>query len=619
MAGRAWLSELAEGPNWAWLNVPAPGNARLVLRAGFTMEWLHVGCMVPGGILVGSVVLMVCTAVAVLRGPKLPSRPYMHVRLWSASLFVFAFALFVGYVIDTADVHNWWIVPLAAMALITNPLFTYLLLKQSMPTPRWLMPAMVCLVVGAALTFFLAPPRSWFGVVGMATLLVSPYAIAMVIMPNDGRAKYGVPAMRSLYGSLSGLGFIAMGLSATFWYSGVAPNLGRLGIEVSMLVLAYGFSYSVFAPTRMQQAWSAEAVHRLQQDLQARIKGGTYSPRDLPSMVADFIEQGQPFVVHGAAPDAPCRVFGTWNGLGHPNGEIHLADIEVPGKVLAIVYAREQIFPDEQLETLRGLASAIRLAHRDETARKVLATDLRQAQKLEKVKSDFLRSIGHELGNPLTPMALQLAVMRRRCAPSVGEHLDVLDRNLKRLKSVIGNLNDVSKLQDAAMMVCAVPVEVRSLADDVVQGMRPMARAKGLDVTLDAPHEVWVQGDQGRLMQVIGNMVSNAIKYSDSGTIQVCVAAGDEARVSVQDCGRGLDESQIADIGRPYARFHTDEEIEGTGLGVYVTRGIMEAHGGRLDVTSQGPGHGSTFSAVMPLAPTGVPREGKVPAIRRES
>ncbi len=550
--------------------------------------------MLPGGILLASALLMVAATAAAVRRSPLPTRPYWSMRLWSANVALFGLAMFLAYGVDTGNAWDSWLVPAIGVLLLLNPLFTFLMAAQVIELPRWASVALVGTVATGIGVFFLAPPATWPGVLAMSVLIVAPYVIAVAPSTHATRIGYGVTAMRTRFSALGVAGLLGTVLSALLWFSGQAPVLGRVGIEMSMLVFAFGFVMVALPPKRAVEGWKAAAESRFQDLVDAATKD-VFDPSRLPALLDGFIDAGVARLVNGPAPAGVERRTG--NGV---RGEIHRVDVGVPGTVLQVSYPLPLMYPLDAVDGLAGLARIVRVALRDQEARRIIEGELQHTKRLEKVKSDFLRSIGHELGNPLTPMALQIAVMKHGAPERFADNLDVLDRNLRRLKAVVGNLSDVGKLQDAAMLIDPRPVDVGALVHDVVLGMRPMAEAKGLQLILDSPDAAWVDGDQGRLMQVVGNLVSNAIKYADAGTVDVRIRVDDGVAIEVADQGRGLDAQQIEVLGQPYARFHADEDIEGTGLGMYITKGILDAHGGSLDVSSDGPGKGCTFRVLLP-------------------
>jgi len=133
---------------------------------------------------------------------------------------------------------------------------------------------------------------------------------------------------------------------------------------------------------------------------------------------------------------------------------------------------------------------------------------------------------------------------------------------------------------------------------------REPAKQAGITLRAEAPAPIPVDADPGRISQVLVNLISNAIKFTpDGGSVVVeARAISDAARVSVRDNGVGLDPAQIARLFQPFSQVHDagSRVVGGSGLGLYISRGIIELHGGTIQATSPGRGRGATFSFVLP-------------------
>jgi signal transduction histidine kinase len=122
-------------------------------------------------------------------------------------------------------------------------------------------------------------------------------------------------------------------------------------------------------------------------------------------------------------------------------------------------------------------------------------------------------------------------------------------------------------------------------------------------LVLEAPEQLEGEWDPGRLGQVLDNLLGNAITYSpDGGMVRVAVRQEDgQAIISVSDQGLGLRQGDLGQLFQLFSRLETGREIRGTGLGLYISRGIVEAHGGSVRAESAGPGRGATFTVALPL------------------
>jgi signal transduction histidine kinase len=223
------------------------------------------------------------------------------------------------------------------------------------------------------------------------------------------------------------------------------------------------------------------------------------------------------------------------------------------------------------------------------------AAEIERLRELDRLKTQFVNTLSHELRTPLTPIKVQLHILKN--APSEGEGrkraMDMLERNLARIQS--GGLR-LNRARHNASPILHESLE--SFAD--------VARANDvrLDVALEAG--LWADLDPKRLSQVVFNLVGNAMKFTPrGGAIRVeAFRRSDAVTVRVTDSGVGLKAEDIAKLFEPFSQVHDtmQKTNSGTGLGLYICRGIVESHGGRIWCESDGPGKGATFAFSVPAA-----------------
>ncbi|MCE9669140.1 PAS domain S-box protein [Myxococcus stipitatus] len=246
----------------------------------------------------------------------------------------------------------------------------------------------------------------------------------------------------------------------------------------------------------------------------------------------------------------------------------------------------------------------------------------REAQEAIRVRDDFLSIASHELKTPLTPLSLRLAALERKLER--GEHVDpatlhLARQHLLRITSLINDLLDASRIEAGRLALHREATRLDQLVEDVVQAME--AQRGNHVLRYDPPaHSIQVFADPYRLEQVINNLVDNALKYSpDGGTIDVTLEAdGETALLSVKDPGIGIPEEQQKQLFDRYFRAHnvSSRSYGGLGLGLYISRDIVERHGGRIWVESE-VGHGSTFHVALPIL-GGAPRHPPAPPSTRQ-
>ncbi len=237
-------------------------------------------------------------------------------------------------------------------------------------------------------------------------------------------------------------------------------------------------------------------------------------------------------------------------------------------------------------------------AHRD-------MTEQRQGQEAQAQLFNF---IAHELNTPLTTMKGQTQLARRRLErgePVSLEHLERIEQNMKRMERLVGDLLDSARLEQERIVLDLATLDLNELCRQVAE---EQALSSGRSVQLDLPNEpVLAQGDALRLGQVCANLLSNALKYSPGGTAVVLRLReeGGLARVEVQDSGPGISPEVVSHL---FERFYRAPGIRvlhgsgvGLGLGLHLSRHLVELHGGKIGVSSV-VGQGSTFWFTTPLS-----------------
>lgn len=231
------------------------------------------------------------------------------------------------------------------------------------------------------------------------------------------------------------------------------------------------------------------------------------------------------------------------------------------------------------------------------------------AQKASTAKTEFLSRMSHELRTPLNAMLGFAQVLGidsgKRLDVTQHRQIEQIVRAGRHLLALMNDLLDVTRIETGALALSLEPVEVAGVLDEVVAICEAVARDSVVNVDFRVePADVHVQADRLRLRQVMLNLVTNGIKYNRRGgrvDIRVSVA-GSEVTVTVRDTGVGLSAEQLGRLYRPFDRLGAETgQVEGTGIGLVIARGLVQGMGGRLDAESE-PGTGSAFSVRLPLA-----------------
>lgn len=246
-----------------------------------------------------------------------------------------------------------------------------------------------------------------------------------------------------------------------------------------------------------------------------------------------------------------------------------------------------------------------------ETNAQLVAASIEAQQRAEELSDEkeereaFISLVAHELKNPLAALKLQLTMLQRRRASEEqqAEVLRMMANNSNRLQRLIDDLLDASRIAAGHFSIDLEPVDVVAIAREVTEEQQATTQRHRLQFVSERS-EIICSLDRQRLAQVFSNLVSNAIKYSPEGRdiiVRVTLADG-WVRVCVEDEGAGLSADDLSRLFAPYTRILRVREAQGTGLGLFITKGIVEAHGGTIMATSAGLGHGSTFTVALPYA-----------------
>ncbi|MRN68933.1 MAG: hypothetical protein FIO04_04460, partial [Nitrosopumilales archaeon] len=235
-------------------------------------------------------------------------------------------------------------------------------------------------------------------------------------------------------------------------------------------------------------------------------------------------------------------------------------------------------------------------------------TELYQKLKeADKIKDEFINVAAHELRTPIQPILGLADVLRskQRHGKQEKEYLDVIIRNAKRLQRLSEDILDITKIESKSL---GLKKELFNLSEVILNAIADFNnqivkenKDHRLKLRLVAPEEdIFIEADKGRINQVISNLLSNAIKFTKEGSINLAVEKKDnnqEILVSIQDTGTGIHPEILP---RLFTKFATKSEI-GTGLGLFISKSIVEAHGGKIWAENNPGGNGTTFTFSLPL------------------
>ena len=235
-------------------------------------------------------------------------------------------------------------------------------------------------------------------------------------------------------------------------------------------------------------------------------------------------------------------------------------------------------------------------------------------------KDEFIATLAHELRNPLAPIkyAVMLAA-RSGVAPAVGRRLEVIDRQVSLMARLIDDLLDVSRINRGLIDLQRERVDLAGLVQASVEATQALIEARQHRIEVQVPAGIAIDVDPTRITQVVGNLLTNAAKYTPpGGRIAVeAIVAGGQAVLTVSDTGLGV---PAADLGRLFQMFsqlpHTTSHAQGgLGLGLALVRKLVELHGGRVSASSPGLNLGSRFTVELPLADAAAAAAAAVPPV----
>ncbi len=260
------------------------------------------------------------------------------------------------------------------------------------------------------------------------------------------------------------------------------------------------------------------------------------------------------------------------------------------------------------------------LEHRVQERTQTLQLRDTQLQEADRRKDEFLATLAHELRNPLAPVGYAVRLLRLKgpSSPDVDRATELIDRQVKAMSRLIDDLMDVSRINQGKIQLRSSRVALASILQDAIDAARPMIDELRHELVLRLPAQpLMLEGDATRLVQVFMNLLHNASKYMDAGgAMEIAVEASvGEARITLTDRGIGIAPDRLEKV---FGMFSQEEAAlsrsrGGLGIGLALTRRLIELHGGAISAFSEGVGRGSAFVVRLPLvgaiAPAAIPHE----------
>ena len=229
--------------------------------------------------------------------------------------------------------------------------------------------------------------------------------------------------------------------------------------------------------------------------------------------------------------------------------------------------------------------------------------------RLNRLHSNFVSSVSHELKSPLASLQLYLETMKYRDVPEkdAREFVEMMLADTERLSGLIDNILQSSRTDSKSMQFQFEPVAVREFLDDVLEKHQRQFDDRRFKVAFEAKSSPAVQLDKRAMRMVFNNLIGNALRYSSSDSSFTVRLFNDKKYCFIEfsDEGVGLGKKEVNKIFKKFYRVQEKDtqNIEGAGLGLFISREIIKKHKGKINATSEGRGKGTTFTIALPLAP----------------
>jgi two-component system CheB/CheR fusion protein len=321
-------------------------------------------------------------------------------------------------------------------------------------------------------------------------------------------------------------------------------------------------------------------------------------------------ESGEPYFVQEKPfefPGQPERGVTYWNWSLVPVG---MEPGRMDGVLLSLLEVTDQVAARGAVEKLAAERERSAQAARESEAI-LLECDRR--------KNEFLAVLSHELRNPLAPIRNALWLLERSPMPDpqAARAVHIVDRQVRHLTRLVDDLLDVTRITRGKVQLQLARVDLAAIVGRAVDDYRPLFAGAGVALELELPAApAWLDADETRLAQIVGNLLGNAVKFSTrGGRVDVAVRRTAErcAEVSVRDEGAGLSPELLERVFEPFVQADADLERSraGLGLGLALVKGLVELHGGSVQARSDGAGRGTELVIRLPgLREEGAPAQG---------
>jgi signal transduction histidine kinase len=340
------------------------------------------------------------------------------------------------------------------------------------------------------------------------------------------------------------------------------------------------------------------------------IRSGTVAPHT-PGSMAWVIASGREYVHHfddagiSVIEDPVFRRFVQVTGMRAVCTVPLIARGRTIGAMAAIQSSSDRRFGPDEVALLRELAKRTALALDNVRLYAECTTALEKASAASKTKDEFLAMLGHELRNPLAPILTALEILKRRDATAFARERQIMERQAKHLARLVDDLLDMSRIMAGKIHLKQEQVDLREVVRRALDVAQPLYEKRATPQVLGMAAPVFVRGDLDRLIQVVGNLLNNAAKFSErTEPVTVAIRQGDGgAEITVEDRGVGIPESVLPHVFSSFVQGpqNLQRAKGGLGVGLSIARNIVELHGGVIGAQKGSSGVGTRVTVSLPL------------------
>ena len=280
---------------------------------------------------------------------------------------------------------------------------------------------------------------------------------------------------------------------------------------------------------------------------------------------------------------------------------------------LCVVYTHDRVLDEQERALLSMTVSAIKVEEERKRAQQALAAAKSAAEEASRAKDHFIAVLSHELRNPLNPVLATVSMLQkdRRFDADTSEQLEVIRRNAELEARLIDDLLDITRIERGKIVLDRRSIELGTVIGRAAEVSKADIEARNLEFCINMGGAAyWVNGDAARLQQVFWNLIKNAVKFTPPGGRVVIRCRGDaEAHViaEVKDSGKGIEPDMLPRLFNAFEQGErqTTRQFGGLGLGLAISKTLVDLHGGTLTASSDGADKGATFTVRLPLAPAG--------------